>query len=126
METHAELAHRFKQGKSAHNVRAHEHGRVAQRSIVVGLGSKVHNRIRFRIEAFDKRTSGFTISDIANNETHAILGKTLEVCLIPRVRQSIKNCHRIIGVRDDIVHEIRTDESRATGHDQVCSTTHSC
>lgn len=60
------------------------------------------------------------VADVAVHELDAVFGKTGDVLDVARVGQSVQHGHvHVRMVVDHVMHEVRTDETAATGHDDV-------
>ena len=60
------------------------------------------------------------VADVAVHELDAVFGKTGDVLDVARIGQSVQHGHvHVRMVVDHVMHEIRSDETAATGHDDV-------
>lgn len=112
----AVLAHGLEQAERALYVRLQERFRIRDRIVVVGLGRIMHDRVVARHNPVEQ----FRVADVAVYELDTILGKARDVLDVARVGQSVQHGHvHMRMVVDHIMHEIRPDETTATGHDDV-------
>lgn len=112
----AVLAHGLEQTERAFHVRLQERFRVRDRIVVMGLGRVVHDRVVARHNPVEQ----FRVADVAVYELDTILGKARDVLDVARVGQSVQHGHVHVRVMvDHVMHEIRPDETTATGHDDV-------
>ena len=80
------------------------------------LGGVMHDRVMARHDPIQQ----LSIADIAMHELHTITEDTADVLQIPGVRQGIQ--HGDVHIRMMVIHithEIRTDETTATGHNDI-------
>ena len=62
----------------------------------------------------------FRVADIAVHELHTVAQNRPDVLQIARIRQRVEHCHVHVGMMVVyVMHEIRTDETTATGHNDV-------
>jgi len=85
-----------------------------QRVVVVRLGGVVHDGVRIGEQDVDE----LGIDDVALDEPHAVLGEPVERGAVARVGQLVEDGDMGIGVADDVVHEVGTDEAGAAGDEQ--------
>ena len=112
----AVLAHGLEQTERAFHVRLQERFRVRDRIVVMGLGRVVHDRVVARHDLVEQ----FRVADVAVYELDTVLGKARDVLDVARVGQSVQHGHVHVRVMvDHVMHEIRPDETTATGHDDV-------
>ena len=112
----AVLAHRLQQTERALHVRPQERLRIRDGIVVVRLGRVMHDRVMPRHD-FVKQVS---VADVAVHELDTVLGKARDVLDVARVGQGVQHGHMHIRVMvDHVMHEIRSDEATATGHDDV-------
>lgn len=110
------LAHGLEQAEGAHDVRLHKRFGVRDRIVVVGLGGVMHNGVMARHDPVKQ----LRVADIAMHEIHAIRRDALQVIQVTRIRQRIQHRHmRLRMMIHHIMHEIRTDKTGPTGHDDV-------
>ena len=116
MVAHIVLAGRLQQAERALHVRLQKRLRVRDAVVVVGLRRVMHDRVMPRNDPVEQ----FRVADVAVHELHAVAQDALDVLQVARIRQRIQ--HRHMHVRMMVVHvmhEIRTDETTATGHNNV-------
>lgn len=116
MVAHIVLAGRLQQAERALHVRLQKRLRVRDAVVVVGLRRVMHDRVMPRNDPVEQ----FRVADVAVHELHAVAQDALDVLQVARIRQRIQ--HRHMHVRMMVVHvmhEIRTDETTATGHNDV-------
>lgn len=112
----AVLAHGLEQTERAFHVRLQERFRVRDRIVVMGLGRVVHDRVVARHDLVEQ----LGVADVAMHELDTVLGKARDVLDIARISQSVQHGHVHVRVMvDHVMHEIRPDETTATGHDDV-------
>lgn len=116
MEPHIILARRFKQAECALDVRFHKRFRICNRVVVMRLGRIMHDGIMPRHQ-FVKQ---LRIADVAMYELDTIAEDRLDVLEVACIRKCIE--HRDMHIRVIVVHvmhEIRADETAATGYNDV-------
>ena len=60
------------------------------------------------------------LADVAHDQLHTILGQARDVLRIARVRELVQHGHMHVRMMvNHVMHEIRPDETTATGHDDV-------
>ena len=112
----AVLAHGLEQTERAFHVRLQERFRVRDRIVVMGLGRVVHDRVVARHDLVEQ----LGVADVAMHELDTVLGKARDVLDVARISQSVQHGHVHVRVMvDHVMHEIRPDETTATGHDDV-------
>lgn len=112
----AVLAHGLEQTERAFHVRLQERFRVRDRIVVMGLGRVVHDRVVARHDPVEQ----LGVADVAMHELDTVLGKARDVLDVARISQSVQHGHVHVRVMvDHVMHEIRPDETTATGHDDV-------
>lgn len=112
----AVLAHGLEQTERAFHVRLQERFRVRDRIVVMGLGRVVHDRVVARHDPVEQ----LGVADVAVYELDTVLGKARDVLDVARISQSVQHGHVHVRVMvDHVMHEIRPDETTATGHDDV-------
>ena len=112
----AVLAHGLEQTERAFHVRLQERFRVRDRIVVMGLGRVVHDRVVARHDLVEQ----LGVADVAMHELDTVLGKARDILDVARIGQGIQHGHMHVRmVVDHVMHEIRTDETTATGHDDV-------
>ena len=109
-------AHGLEQTERAFHVRPQERFRVRDRIVVMGLGRVVHDRVVARHDPVEQ----LGVADVAMHELAPVLGKARDVLDVARISQSVQHGHVHVRVMvDHVMHEIRPDETTATGHDDV-------
>lgn len=112
----AVLAHGLEQTERAFHVRLQERFRVRDRIVVMGLGRVVHDRVVARHDPVEQ----LGVADVAVHELDTILRQARDILDVARIGQGIQHGHMHVRmVVDHVMHEIRTDETTATGHDDV-------
>lgn len=112
----AVLAHGLEQTERAFHVRPQERFRVRDRIVVMGLGRVVHDRVVARHDPVEQ----LGVADVAVHELDTILRQARDILDVARIGQGIQHGHMHVRmVVDHVMHEIRTDETTATGHDDV-------
>lgn len=110
------LPDRLEQTERAFHVRLQERFRVRDRIVVMGLGRVVHDRVVARHDPVEQ----LGVADVAMHELDTVLGKARDVLDVARISQSVQHGHVHVRVMvDHVMHEIRPDETTATGHDDV-------
>ena len=110
------LPDRLEQAERAFHVRPQERFRVRDRIVVMGLGRVVHDRVVARHDPVEQ----LGVADVAVHELDTVLGKARDVLDVARISQSVQHGHMHVRVMvDHVMHEIRPDETTATGHDDV-------
>ena len=113
---HVVLAGRLQQAERALHVGLQKRLRVRDRVVVVGFRRVVHDRVMPRNDFVEQ----LSVADVAVHELHAVAQDRTDVLQIARIRQRIQHRHmhvRMVVVH--VMHEIRTDETTATGHNDV-------
>ena len=112
----AVFAHGLEQTERAFHVRLQERFRVRDGVVVVALGRVVHDRVVARHDLVEQ----LGVADVAMHELDTVLGKARDVLDVARVGQSVQHGHvHVRMVVDHVMHEIRPDETTATGHNDV-------
>ena len=112
----AVLAHGLEQTERAFHVRLEERFRVRDRIVVMGLGRVMHDRVVARHDPVEQ----LGVADVAMHELDTVLGKARDILDVARISQSVQHGHVHVRVMvDHVMHEIRPDETTATGHDDV-------
>ena len=112
----AVFAHGLEQAERALHVRLQERFWIRNRVVVVGFGRVMHDRIVARHDAIEQ----LRVANVAVHELDTVLGKARDVLDVARVGQSVQHGHvHVRMVVDHVMHEIRPDETTATGHDDV-------
>ena len=116
MVADAVLAHGLQQAERALHVRLEERLGVRDAVVVVRLGRVMHDCIVARHDPVEQ----LRVADVAVHELDAVFGKTGDVLDVARIGQSVQHGHvHVRMVVDHVMHEIRSDETAATGHDDV-------
>ena len=116
MVADAVLADRLEQAERALHVRLQERFRIRDRVVVVRLGRVMHDRVVARHDFVEQ----IRVADIAHHELHAALRQARDVLRVARVRELVQHGHvHTRVVVHHVVHEIRPDETTATGHNDV-------
>ena len=118
---HVVLAGRLQQAERALHVGLQERLRVRDRVVVVRLGRVVHDRVMARNDPVEQ----LGVADVAVHELHTIAQDRTDVLQVARIRQRVQN--RDVHVRMVVVHvmhEIRTNETTTTGHNDVMGSKH--
>ena len=113
---HVVLAGRLQEAERALHVGLQERLRVRDRVVVVRLGRVVHDGVMARNDLVEQ----LGVADVAVHELHTVAQNAPDVLQVARIRQRVQN--RDMHVRMVVVHvmdEIRTDETTATGHNDV-------
>lgn len=109
-------AHGLEQTERAFHVRPQERFRVRDRIVVMGLGRVVHDRVVARHDPVEQ----LGVADVAVHELDTILRQARDILDVARISQSVQHGHMHVRMMvDHVMHEIRTDETTATGHDDV-------
>lgn len=121
MVTDTILAHGLQQTERALHVRPQKRLRVRDGVVVVRLGRVMHDRVMTRHDPVQQ----IRVADVTHDQFHAVLGQTRDVLRIARVRELVQNGHMHVRMMiHHVMHEIRTDETAATGHDNVLRSKH--
>ena len=116
MVADAVLPDGLEQAERAFHVRPQERFRIRDRIVVVGLGRVMHDRVVARHDPVEQ----LCVTNVAMHELDTVLGKARDVLDVARISQSVQHGHvHIRMVVDHVMHEIRPDETTATGHDDV-------
>ena len=107
----ARLADRLQDRERADQVGLHERRRVVQRVVVVGLGGEVHDGV----VVGDERLDHGRVGDVAHHQAHPVGGELLERRRAGGVGHLVEHRDAGVGVRDEVVHEVRADEAGAAG-----------
>lgn len=112
----AVFAHGLEQTERAFHVRPQERFRVRDRIVVMGLGRVMHDRVMPRHDPVEQ----LRVADVAVHELDTVGGKARDVLDVARIGQGIQHGHMHVRmVVDHVMHEIRPDETTATGHNNV-------
>ena len=79
------------------------------------LGGVVHDRVSGGVERSGQLVDERRVGDVAAHEPHPVVGQPLERGEVAGVRQLIEHDDLVIGVRDDVAYEVRSDEPGAAG-----------
>ncbi len=86
------------------------------------FGGEVDYRIDGRQSRLrrDQGLNQFRVADIAVDERHTIIGYAGQIRSVAGIREGVQHCDMGIGVfAHHIMHEIRADESRTAGDQQM-------
>ena len=112
----AVFAHGLEQAERALHVRLQKRFRIRNRVVVVGFGRVMHDRVVARHDPVEQ----LRVADVAVHELDTVGGKARDVLDVARVGQGVQHGHMYVRVMvDHVMHEIRSDEATATGHDDV-------
>ena len=112
----AVFAHGLEQAERALHVRLQKRFRIRNRVVVVGFGRVMHDRVVARHDPVEQ----LRVADVAVHELDTILRQTRDILDVARIGQGIQHGHMHVRmVVDHVMHEIRTDETTATGHNDV-------
>ena len=110
------LPDRLEQAERALHVRPQERLWIRDGIVVVGLGRVMHDRVMPRRDFVEQ----LDVADVAVHELDTILRQARDILDVARIGQGIQHGHMHVRmVVDHVMHEIRTDETTATGHDDV-------
>ena len=110
------LPDRLQKAERALDVRFQERLRVRDRIVVMGLGRVVHDCVVARHDPVEQ----LGVADVAVHELDTILRQTRDILDVARIGQGIQHGHMHVRmVVDHVMHEIRPDETTATGHNDV-------
>ena len=110
------LAHGLEQAERALHVRFQEWFWIRDGIIVVRFGRVMHDRVVARHDTVQK----VRVADITHDQFHTVLGKARDVLRIARVRELVQHGHMHVRMMlNHVMHEIRTDETTTTSHDNV-------
>ena len=110
------LAHCLQQAEGALDVGAQEGLRVGDGVVVVALGGVVHDRV----VAGDQLIEQLGVTDVADDELHAVGGQARDVLGVAGVGQLVQDGDvdaRVVV--HDVVHEVAADEAAAARDDDV-------
>ncbi|CKQ59642.1 Uncharacterised protein [Mycobacterium tuberculosis] len=111
MQAHTVASHRFQDGEGPDDVGVQKRLRIVQCIVDMGFGGKMHHRVGLGHQLRNQ----LGVGDIALNQPDGILhvGQRLAPA---GVGQGVEYGNRIVWMLTyGAVHEIRADESRATG-----------
>ena len=110
------LPDRLEQAERALHVRPQERLWIRDGIVVVGLGRVMHDRVMPRRDFVEQ----VSVADVAHDQLHTILGQARDILDVARIGQGIQHGHMHVRmVVDHVMHEIRTDETTATSHNDV-------
>lgn len=110
------LPDRLEQAERALHVRPQERLWIRDGIVVVGLGRVMHDRVMPRRDFVEQ----VSVADVAHDQLHTILGQARDVLRIARVGELVQHGHMHVRMMiHHVMHEIRTDETTATSHDDV-------
>ena len=110
------LPDRLEQAERALHVGPQKRFRIRDGIVVVRLGRVMHDRVMPRHDFVEQ----VRVADVAHHELHTVLGQARDVLRIARVRELVQNGDMHVRVvLHHVMHEIRPDETTATGHDNV-------
>ena len=113
---HVVLAGRLQEAERALHVGLQERFRICDGIVVVRLGRVMHDRVMPRHDFVEQ----VRVADVAHHELHTVLGQARDVLRIARVRELVQNGDMHVRmVVHHVMHEIRSDETAATGHNNV-------
>ena len=116
MVTDPILPDRLQQTERALHIRPQKRFRIRDGIIVVRLGRVMHDRVMTRHDSVQQ----VRIADITNHELHTILGQARDVLRIAGIRELVQHGHVHVRMMvHHVMHEIRPDETTATGHNDV-------
>lgn len=112
----AVLPHGLQQAEGALDVGAQERLRVGDGVVVVALGGVVHDRV----VAGNQPVQQLRVTDVANDELHAVGGQPGDVLGVAGVGQLVQDGDvdaRVVV--HDVVHEVAADEAAAARDDDI-------
>ena len=110
------LPDRLEQAERALHVRPQERLWIRDGIVVVGLGRVMHDRVMPRRDFVEQ----VSVADVAHDQLHTILGQARDVLRIARIGELVQHGHMHVRMMiHHVMHEIRPDETTATGHDDV-------
>ena len=116
MVTDPILPDRLQQAERALNIRPEERLRIRDAVVIMRLGGVMHDRVMARHDTVQQ----IRIADITNHELHTILGQARDVLRIAGIRELVQHGHVHVRMMvHHVMHEIRPDETTATGHNDV-------
>ena len=116
MVTDTILPDRLQQAERALHIRPQKRFRIRDAVVIMRLGSVMHDRVMPRHDTIQQ----VRVADITNHELHTVLGQARDVLRIARVRELVQHSHMHVRMMiHHVMHEIRPDETTATGHDNV-------
>ena len=116
MVTDPILPDHLQQAERALHIRPEERFRIRDAVVIMRLGRVMHDRVMTRHDPVQQ----VRIADITHDQFHTVLGKARDVFRIARVRELVQHGHMHVRMMvHHVMHEIRTDETTSTGHDNV-------
>ena len=116
MVTDPILPDHLQQTERALHIRPEERFRIRDAVVIMRLGRVMHDRVMTRHDPVQQ----VRIADITHDQFHTILGQARDVLRIARVRELAQHGHMHVRMMvHHVMHEIRTDETTSTGHDNV-------
>ena len=110
------LPDRLEQAERALHVRPQERLWIRDGIVVVGLGRVMHDRVMPRRDFVEQ----VSVADVAHDQLHTILGQARDVLRIARIGELVQHGHMHVRMMiHHVMHEIRTDETTATSHNDV-------
>ncbi len=107
-------ARRLEQLVGAHEVRAHEAGRVVDRAVDVRLGREVDDRLGPPLA--DERAHGRAVGDVAVHERVArVLRDVRQALQVAGVGERVQHDHPRLRAGERVAHEVAADEAGAAG-----------
>ena len=116
MVTDPILPDHLQQTERALNIRPEERLRIRDAVVIMRLGRVMHDRVMTRHDPVQQ----IRVADITHDQFHTVLGQARDVLRIARVRELVQHGHMHVRMMvHHVMHEIRSDETAATGHDNV-------
>ncbi len=116
MVTDPILPDHLQQAERALHIRPEERFRIRDAVVIMRLGRVMHDRVMTRHDPVQQ----IRVADITHDQFHTVLGKARDVLRIARVRELVQHGHMHVRMMlHHVMHEIRPDETTATGHDDV-------
>ena len=116
MVTDPILPDHLQQTERALHIRPEERFRIRDAVVIMRLGRVMHDRVMARHDTVQQ----IRVADVTHDQFHAVLGQARDVLRIARVRELVQNGDMHVRVvLHHVMHEIRPDETTATGHDNV-------
>ena len=116
MVTDAVLPDRLQQTERALHIRPQKRFRIRDAVVIMRLGGVMHDRVMARHDTVQQ----IRIADVTHDQFHTVLGQARDVLRIARVRELVQNGDMHVRmVVHHVMHEIRSDETAATGHNNV-------
>lgn len=110
------LPDRLEQAERALHVRPQERLWIRDGIVVMGLGRVMHDRVMPRRDFVEQ----VSVADVAHDQLHTILGQARDVLRIARIGELVQHGHMHVRMMiHHVMHEIRTDETTATSHNDV-------